>query len=101
MDRVEIRLLCDQLDEDQIAALLKELKATTERFVEERDIGDAAAVDAVHYGPDTLFDQLDEDQIAALLEELRATTERFVEERGIEDVTAVDAVHHGADTLSL
>lgn len=54
MDRIEIRLLCDQLDEDQIAALLKELKATAERFVEERGIEDVTAVDAVHYGADTL-----------------------------------------------
>ena len=53
MDRIEIRLLCDQLTEDQIDALLHELKATAKRFVEERGIGDVATVHAVHYGADT------------------------------------------------
>jgi len=54
MDRIEIRLLCDQLTEDLITALIHELKATAERFVEEHGIGDAATVDAVHYGADTI-----------------------------------------------
>lgn len=54
MDRIEIRLLCDQLDEYQIASLLKELKAAAEQFVEERGIKDVTAVDAAHYGADTL-----------------------------------------------
>jgi hypothetical protein len=54
MDRIEIRLLCTQLDESQIAALLMELKATAERFVEEHSIEDVTTVDAVHYGADTL-----------------------------------------------
>jgi hypothetical protein len=54
MDRIEIRLYCDQLDEGQISALLEELRATAERFVEERGIGDATTVDAVHYGVETL-----------------------------------------------
>jgi hypothetical protein len=55
MDRIEIRLLCDQLDEDQVAALLKELKAAAERFIEERGIEDVTTVDAVHYGADNLL----------------------------------------------
>jgi hypothetical protein len=54
MERIEVRLLCDQLDEDQIAALLEELKATAERFVEQHGIGDETTVDAVHYGAETL-----------------------------------------------
>jgi len=54
MEGIKIRLLCDQLDEDQIASLLEELKATAERFVEKRGIGDVTTVHAVHYGADTL-----------------------------------------------
>jgi hypothetical protein len=49
MNRIEIRLLCDQLDEDQIVDLLNELKMAAYRFINKRGIEDVIEVNAIHY----------------------------------------------------
>ncbi|MDX2032630.1 MAG: hypothetical protein SF339_18285 [Blastocatellia bacterium] len=55
MERIEIRLVCDQLSDEQIVALLQALKATAQKFVQENGIEDVETVDAVYYEAGSLL----------------------------------------------
>lgn len=49
MDRIEIQVICNQLNDQDLTDLLKLLQVTTASFLKARKIDDIKQVDAVGY----------------------------------------------------